>query len=109
MIDIGSIIRDHLRKSGSSVLQLSKQIKIAPAGLYHSLNTNKLSLARLHQISQALNHNFFIYFVQQSGSSEEQLLKLSTENKELTSKVASLQKENALQQEIIALLKAKSQ
>jgi hypothetical protein len=107
MIDIGSIVRDHLRKNGSSVLQLSKQIKMAPAGLYHSLNTNKLSLARLHQISQALNHNFFIYFIQNTNSSEEQLLKLSSEIKELTTKVASLQKEVDLLREINSLLKAK--
>jgi hypothetical protein len=107
MIDIGFIIRDHLRKSGSSVLQLSKQIKIAPAGLYHSLNTNKLTLARLDQISRVLNHNFFIYFVQETGSSEEQLLKLTQENKDLSSKVASLQKEVVYLQEINSLLKAR--
>jgi hypothetical protein len=109
MIDIGSIIRDHLRKSGSSVLQLSKQIKMSPNVLYHNLNTNKISIARLLQISQALNHNFFIYFVQNTGGSEEQLLKLSNENRELSSKVASLQKEVDLLREINALLKAKSQ
>ena len=107
MVDIGSIIRDHLRQSGSSVFQLSKQSKISHSVLYHSLKTNRITLARLHQISEALNHNFFIYFVQQTGYSEEQLLKLSTENKELTSKVASLQKEVTYLQEINTLLKAR--
>jgi hypothetical protein len=107
MIDIGLIIRDHLRRNGSSVLQLSKQIKMAPAGLYHSLNTNRISLARLHQISAALNHNFFIHFIENTGSSEEQLLKLTSENKELTTKVASLQKEITYLQEINSLLKAR--
>jgi hypothetical protein len=107
MTDIGSIIRDHLRTSGSSVLQLSKQIKMSPSVLYHSLNTNRLTLARLHQISQALNHNFFIYFVQQSGSSEEQLLKLTSENKELSIHLASIKKEVDLLREINSLLKAK--
>jgi hypothetical protein len=41
-----------------------------------------------------------------TGSSR-QLLKLSQENRDLTARVASLQKENLLQQEIIALLKAR--
>jgi hypothetical protein len=106
MIDIGSIIRDHLRKSGSSVLQLSKQVKMSPSVLYHNLNTNRLTIARLHQISTALNHNFFIYFVQNTATTEEQLLKLSTENRELSSKIASLQKEVDLLREINSLLKA---
>jgi len=108
MIDIGSIIRDYLRKNGSSVLQLSKQIKMAPAGLYHSLNTNRITLARLHQISTALNHNFFIHFIENTNSPEEQLLKLSTENRELTARIASLQKEITYLQEINSLLKARS-
>jgi len=107
MIDIGTIIRDHLRKSGSSVFQLAKQLRISHNGLYHNLNTNKISIAKLDAISRALNHNFFTYFIHNTGSSEEQLLKLSTENRELTSKVASLQKEITYLQEINSLLKAR--
>lgn len=107
MVDIGTIIREHLRKSGSSVFQLSKQIKISHSVLYHSLNTNKISITRLHHISQALNHNFFIHFIENTGGTEEQLLKLSTENRELSTKVASLQKEVTYLQEINSLLKSK--
>jgi ribosome-binding protein aMBF1 (putative translation factor) len=107
MVDIGNIIKTHLRQTGSSVNQLAKQIKISDTVLYHNFKTNHLTLARLELISRVLNHNFFIYFVQQSGSSEEQLLKLSSENKELTSKLASLQKEVTYLQEINALLKAR--
>ena len=84
MIEIGNIIKDYLHRNGSTVNQLAKQMKLSPSVLYYNLSNDHLTLARLFQISTALNHNFFIYFVQQSGSSEEQLLKLSTENRELT-------------------------
>jgi transcriptional regulator with XRE-family HTH domain len=109
MINIGEIIREYCKTGPTSVYELAAQLHLTPTTLYRSLRTNSLTIARLHQISQALNHNFFIHFVQNTGSTEEQLLKLSTENRELSTKVASLQKENTLQQEIIALLKAKSQ
>jgi hypothetical protein len=105
MVDIGSIIKDYCRQNGISLNALARQLDYYPTTLYRSLASGDMPLSRLDQISQALNHNFFIYFVQQSGSSEEQLLKLSTENRELTSKVASLQKEVAYLQEINTLLK----
>jgi hypothetical protein len=107
MIGIGNIIKDYLRRNGSTVNQLAKQMKLAPSILYYNLSNDYLTLARLLQISRALNHNFFIYFVHQTNSPEEQLLKLSTENRELLTKVASLQKEVDLLREINSLLKAK--
>ena len=107
MNNISTKIKEYCRTNNVSLYTLASMLNLKPASLYRSLNSRFLTLARLHQISQALNHNFFIYFVQQSVSSEEQLLKLTSENRELSTKVASLQKENALQQEIIALLKAR--
>jgi hypothetical protein len=107
MIEIGKIIKDHLRHNGSTVNQLAKQMRLSPSVLYYNLKNDDFTLARLDHISRVLNHNFFIYFVQQSGSSEEQLLKLTSENKELTAKVASLQNEITYLKEIISLLKAK--
>jgi hypothetical protein len=107
MIDIGNIIKDYCRRQQHSIITLAKSLNISHTTLYDNLNHNTISLQRLSQISTILNHNFFIYFVQQTGSSEEQLLKLTAENKELTTKVTFLQKENLLQQEIISLLKAK--
>jgi transcriptional regulator with XRE-family HTH domain len=105
MVGIGSIIKDHLRQNGSSVNQLAKQMKLSHSQLYYNLNHNHLTIERLDQISRTLNHNFFVYFTGNNGSSEEQLLKLSAENRELTNKVASLQKEVTYLQEINSLLK----
>jgi transcriptional regulator with XRE-family HTH domain len=108
MVNIGEIIREYCKTGPTSVYDLAKQIRITPTTLYRSLRTNSLTIARLHQISQALNHNFFIHFIENTNSPEEQLLKLTTENKELTVKVASLQKEVAYLQEINSLLKIKN-
>jgi transcriptional regulator with XRE-family HTH domain len=107
MVDIGNIIKDYCRREQQSLPALAKRLNISHSTLYNSLNSNSISLQRLLQISQALNHNFFIYFIENTGGSEEQLLKLSTENKELTSKVAFLQKEVDLLREINSILKAK--
>jgi transcriptional regulator with XRE-family HTH domain len=108
MIDIGNIIRDYCYSHKHSLPALAKSLNISHSTLYNSLNSNSISLQRLSQISSILNHNFFIHFIQNTGASEEQLLKLTTENRELTSKVASLQKEITYLQEIISLLKANS-
>lgn len=108
MIDIGNIIKDYCRRQQHPIPALAKSLNISHTTLYDNLNHNTLSLQRLSHISTILNHNFFIYFIQQSGSSEEQLLRLTTENKELTTKVASLQKEVNYLQEINTLLKAKT-
>jgi transcriptional regulator with XRE-family HTH domain len=108
MIDIGNIIKDYCRSQQHSLTALAKRLNISHTTLYDNLNFNTISLQRLSQISTILNHNFFIYFVQQSSSSEEQLLKLSSENKELTARLASIQKEVDLLREINSLLKAKT-
>jgi hypothetical protein len=97
----------NLRHNGSTVNQLAKQMKLSPSVLYYNLSNDHLTFARLDHISRFLNQKFFIYLIQQTGSSEEQLLKLTTENKELTSKVASLQKEITYLSEINSLLKAR--
>jgi transcriptional regulator with XRE-family HTH domain len=107
MVNIGEIIRDYCKTDKTSVYDLAKLLNLTPTTLYRSLRRNSLTIDRLQQISRALNHNFFIHFIENSASSEEQLLKLTTENKELTAKVASLQKEITYLQEIISLLNAR--
>jgi hypothetical protein len=107
MNNIGTTIKEYCRTNRVSLYTLASMLNLRPATLYRSLNSPLLTIARLQQISQALNHNFFIHFIENTGSSEEQLLKLSTENKELALKLASLQKEITYLQEIIALLKAR--
>jgi transcriptional regulator with XRE-family HTH domain len=107
MIAIGQIIKNHCRQQGTSLSQVATRLKLNHTTLYKNINQNDMPLTRLYAISRFLNHNFFIYFIQNTASNEEKLLKLTAQNKELTSKVTSLQKENILQQEIISLLKSR--
>ncbi len=106
MINIGDIIKEHCRLNKISVYSLASRLNLTPPVLYKAIRLNNFTVARLDQISKALSHNFFVYFVQNTGTSEENSLKLSNENKELKVKVASLQKEIAYLQEINSLLKA---
>jgi transcriptional regulator with XRE-family HTH domain len=84
MVDIGSIIKDHLRQNGSSVNQLAKQMKLSATQLYYNLKHNHITIERLDQISRTLNHNFFDYLAENKGSAEEEAVKLRTEIKELS-------------------------
>lgn len=108
MIDIGNIIKDYCRRQQHPITTLAKSLNISHTTLYDNLNHNSMSLQRLSQISTILNHNFFIHFIENTGTTEEQLLKLTQENKELESKITSLQKEVNYLQEINTLLKAKT-
>lgn len=108
MVDIGSIIKDHLRQNGSSVNQLAKQMKMSATQLYYNLKHNHITIERLDQISRTLDHDFFVYLSGNKGSTEEEVVELRTEIKELNSKVAMLQKEVDLLREINSLLKAKA-
>lgn len=107
MNNISTTIKEYCRTNRISLSTLASMLNLRPASLYRSLNSPSLTIARLQAISQALNHNFFTYFTESTAPTQEQLLKLTTENRELSAKVASLQKENTLQQEIISLLKAR--
>jgi hypothetical protein len=64
----------NLRHNGSTVNQPAKEMKLSPSVLYYIISNDHLTLARLDNNSRVLNHNFFIYFVQQTGSSEEHFL-----------------------------------
>jgi transcriptional regulator with XRE-family HTH domain len=107
MTDIGSIIKEYLRQNGSSINQLAKQMKMSATQLYSHLKHNHITIERLDQISRTLNHDFFVYLSGNNGPSEEEVVKLRTEIKEINSKVAMLQKEVTYLQEINALLKTK--
>jgi transcriptional regulator with XRE-family HTH domain len=107
MIDIGNIIRDYCYSHKHSLPALAKSLNISHSTLYNSLNSNSISLQRLSQISSILNHNFFTYFLDNTSPTQDELLRLTAENKELTARVASLQKEITYLQEIISLLKAR--
>lgn len=108
MINIGQIIKNHCRQRGTSIKQLATNLNLNHVTFYSNLKKNDMPISRLYAISRFLNHNFFTYFTDNTTPTQEQLLKMSTENRELTAKVASLQKEVTYLQEINALLKAKT-
>jgi hypothetical protein len=105
MNNISTTIKEYCKTNGISLYSVASMLNLKPSSLYRSLRSPSLTIARLQQISQALNHNFFIHFIENAGGTEEQLLKLSAENRELIAKVASLQKEVTYLQEINSLLK----
>ena len=105
MIHIGTIIKDYCKRHDTSIPRLAAEINIPHQSLYTKIRNNDMALSTLYAISNALNHNFFTYFIAGTNSSSETLLKLSSTNKALTAKVESLQKEVALLHEINAILK----
>jgi predicted DNA-binding protein YlxM (UPF0122 family) len=106
MIHIGTIIKDYCKRNDTSIPRLAAQINVPHQTLYDKIRKNDMALSTLYAISNALNHNFFTYFIAGTNSSSETLLKLSTSNKALSAKVESLQKEVAFLHEINTLLKA---
>jgi hypothetical protein len=107
MIHIGTIIKDYCKHHDTSIPRLAAQINVPHQSLYDKIRKNDMALSTLYAISNALNHNFFTYFITGTNSSSETLLKLSTTNKVLTAKVEALQKEINYLHEINALLKAR--
>jgi hypothetical protein len=105
-VDINFIVKEYLRNQDISMYTLAHDLKITPPTLYKSLAGN-LTIARLQAISDALRHNFFVYYVDDSGGSEEEVLRLKRENRELGTKVLGLQKEVEYLKEINGLLKLK--
>lgn len=105
-VDINTIVKDYLRSQDISVYHLAYMLKITPPTLYKSLSGN-LTIARLQAISDALKHNFFVYYVDGSGGSEEEVIRIKRENHDLSTKVLGLQKEIEYLKEINGLLKLK--
>ena len=106
--DINTIVKDYLKSQELSMYDLADMLKLTPPTLYKCLAGN-LTVARLQAISQALGHNFFVYYVDDSGGSEEEVLRLKRENQELGTKVLGLQKEVEYLKEINGLLKISRQ
>ncbi len=109
MVNFGYKIKEHCRLHHTSVYDLAKQLKISPVTLYASLKKNDMPVSRLYRISRHLKYNFFIHFIEKSGTSAATLTSLTAQNKELTAKVVALQKEVAYLHEINTLLKARPQ
>ena len=109
MIHIGEIIRNYCADHRMSLADIAVKARISRTHIYKIIRSNNPSVLRLWDISNAAGHNFFQYFVNPTGLDSSSIVKLTAENRRLQAKVASQQKEILLQQEIIALLKARQQ
>ncbi|MEZ5084044.1 MAG: helix-turn-helix transcriptional regulator [Bacteroidales bacterium] len=106
MVPINEIIKKHAKKTGYPVSKLASALGISTQALYQILKTPNITTSRLQQISQALNHNFFQYYITQSTNPLTDPIHLQHEIDRLTTKVAHLQQEITYLKEINQLLKA---
>lgn len=75
-------------------------------GFYKLLSRDDMTLSRLKQISQALNHNFFLDYYNAPSPGNQKQSPLILENLQLKEKIKQLETENAYIKEINQLLKA---
>ncbi|MBI9038802.1 MAG: helix-turn-helix transcriptional regulator [Bacteroidales bacterium] len=109
MIQIGNIIKKHCHSKHISISTLASKLNISSQALYRILNSNTMQLTRLNEISKALNHNFFQYFIHETDKSAKQTQLTIEENRFLKNKNSLLEQENKYLKEINELLKSKSQ
>ena len=64
-IQIGSLIRDELRRQGRTNEWLADMIGVTPRTLQKIFNKNSLNTQQLYVISRALNVDFFRYYSEQ--------------------------------------------
>jgi hypothetical protein len=107
MVHIGSIIKDYCRRNGVSLGTVARQMHFTPAGIYKMLAREDIPVTRVKQMSDALGHNFFVYFIENAGGAEVDAVRLAAEVRELNAKVAALQKEVDYLKEINGLLKGR--
>jgi transcriptional regulator with XRE-family HTH domain len=108
-IKIGQIIRNYCKDNRISLITVASDMKLTPASVYNYLNRGDMLVSRLSQLSDAIGHNFFAYFVDPTGLDAQKVTKLNGEIRKLSAKVASQQKEIQYLQEINLLLKAQRQ
>jgi len=109
MIQIGNIIKKHCHGNNISISTLASKLNISSQALYRILNSNTMQLTRLDEISKALNHNFFQYFIHDTEKSTKQTQQTIEENKFLKNKNSLLEQENKYLKEINELLKSQNQ
>jgi transcriptional regulator with XRE-family HTH domain len=109
MIHIGEIIRNYCADHRMPLSEVATKARLSRTHIYKIIRSNNPSVLRLWDISNAVGHNFFQYFVNPTGLDSSSTAKLTAEVRKLQAKVASQQKEIQYQQEIIALLKAQHQ
>lgn len=108
-IMIGEIIRNYCKDNHVSLYQVAADMHLTPTSVYNYLNRGDMLVSRLSQLSEAIGHNFFAYYVDPTGLDAQKVTKLNTEIRKLSAKVASQQKEIQYLQEIVNLLKAQRQ
>jgi transcriptional regulator with XRE-family HTH domain len=106
MIHIGEIIRNYCADHRIPIADVASRSRLTRQNIYRIINSNNPSVLRLWDISNAVGHNFFQYFVNPTGLDSSSTAKLTAEVRKLQAKVASQQKEIQYQQDIINLLKA---
>lgn len=108
MVAINEIIKTYATDKSIPLKRVASGMGITKQALYKMLNSPDIKVFRIRQISQALNHNFFQYYVSSSDFDKTDDKQLEKEIKELTQKVEQLQQEITYLKEINQLLKAQS-
>ncbi len=88
-VDIGKKIKDVLYESRISVQDFSKKINKSRSAAYAILDRDTIDTGLLEQISKALDHDFFQYYVNRKSMVKESRLTYGIDQKE----VLSLKKE----------------
>jgi transcriptional regulator with XRE-family HTH domain len=109
MIHIGEIIRNYCADHRIPISDVAAKARLSRTHIYKIIRSSNPSVLRLWDISNAVGHNFFQYFVNPAGLSTSATSKLTAENRSLKAKIASQQKEIQYQADIIALLKSQRQ
>ena len=109
MIHIGEIIRNYCADHRMPLADVAAKSRLSRTHIYKIIHSSNPSVLRLWDISNAVGHNFFQYFVNPTGLDSSTTSKLTAENRSLKAKIASQQKEIQYQADIIALLKSQRQ
>ncbi|MCD4678522.1 MAG: hypothetical protein K8S18_21420 [Desulfobacula sp.] len=105
MKHIGKHILQYCNNNNIPAANIARNIGMTRAGFYKLLSRNDMTLSRLRQISQALNHNFFMDYYNTPPSVNQKQSPLILENRQLKEKLKNLETENSYLKEINQLLK----
>ena len=99
MLHIGEKIKEELEKSGLSISEFSRRISLSRENSYAIFKRKSMDTDLLLKISQVLNHNFFLYYLDIIES--EKLTQLRIQIDALQKEVTYLKKINELLEEKI--------
>jgi hypothetical protein len=61
-LPIGNLIQKKLKESGLSNAEFARKLNCTPQNVFNILERDSLDTQLLMDISEALNHNFFLYY-----------------------------------------------